>query len=50
VTLIARDIILRRLLFKLFRIEEGLEKDAEDITSLVTSLDCVNRKTDGTKI
>lgn len=32
------DLILHRLLFKLFRIEEGLEKNAEEITTLGTSI------------
>ncbi|KAH9976926.1 cohesin complex subunit psm1, partial [Russula compacta] len=32
------DLILRRLLFKLFRIEEGLERNAEEITTLGTSI------------
>lgn len=41
------DIVLRRLLFKLFRIEEGLEKDAEDITTLVTSLAGLREEKDG---
>ncbi|KAH9959956.1 cohesin complex subunit psm1 [Russula dissimulans] len=32
------DLILHRLLFKLFRIEEGLEKNAEEITTLGSSI------------
>lgn len=32
------DLILRRLLFKLFRIEENLEKNAEEITTLAASI------------
>ena len=32
------DLILRRLLFKLFRVEEGLEKNAEEITTLGSSI------------
>lgn len=32
------DLILRRLLFKLFRIEEGLEKNGEEITRFGTSI------------
>ncbi len=41
------DLILRRLLFKLFRIEEGLEKDAEEITTLGSSIAGLREEKEG---
>ncbi|KAH9991916.1 cohesin complex subunit psm1 [Russula vinacea] len=41
------DLILHRLLFKLFRIEEGLEKDAEEITTLRTSIAGLHEEKEG---
>ena len=41
------DLILRRLLFKLFRIEEGLEKNAEEITTLGTSIAGLREEKEG---
>jgi structural maintenance of chromosome 1 len=41
------DLILRRLLFKLFRIEEGLEKNAEEITTLGTSISGLREEKEG---
>ncbi|KAI0274052.1 condensin complex subunit SMC1 [Russula aff. rugulosa BPL654] len=41
------DLILHRLLFKLFRIEEGLEKNAEEITTLGTSIAGLQEEKEG---
>jgi structural maintenance of chromosome 1 len=41
------DLILHRLLFKLFRIEEGLEKNAEEITRLGTSIAGLREEKEG---
>ena len=41
------DLILRRLLFRLFRIEEGLEKDAEEVTTLGTSIAGLREEKEG---
>jgi chromosome segregation ATPase len=41
------DLILHRLLFKLFRIEEGLEKDADEITTLRTSIAGLHEEKEG---
>lgn len=41
------DLNLHRLLFKLFRIEEGLEKNAEEITTLGTSIAGLHEEKEG---
>jgi len=41
------DLILRRLLFKLFRIEEGLERNAEEISTLGTSIAGLREEKEG---
>lgn len=41
------DLILRRLLFRLFRIEEGLEKNVEEITRLGTSITGLREEKEG---